>query len=497
MNKQSYEEGIASIIKNYRRLELKKPLDLQHVQRWIQQFEPEEQEIVLKETFHALTRYYINEEKIYNFIDQVLESITKEERIDNIIFANVQKKGHSQKLIYEYIKSKGEFLFERENFEDVSKLYIYIDDGLYSGKRAKEDIGKLVGSLQSGARLNVYYMIAYSNGFNYWSHKIYEQAKERNVTVQFICEKEYLNNREKGFEKYEFLWPDKNCADEIEIVDFEKKLRETEKVCCPYCYMEDNTGVCSSPENNKKLTKIFLKYGIKIANRVAKNRFLPLGFAYPVSFGFGAFSVNEWNIANNCPLVLWWGDINDPEHFPGSWYPLFPRRDNGTFYEEICQREETFLLESNKEILRTVYKLSVDEYRKERNSRKTWSELIRNMDVHELYEERQKSELYQYMNSLDMNAIKMIQTIMYIGREYHSENSEYYYDGFNEEDFEQKEEKLPVSNPDFLFMVWLEDLSNEKGWEEKDVEINQIYSKHLVLHEYFKRAFKILGISTQ
>ena len=40
-----------------------------------------------------------------------------------------------------------------------------------------------------------------------------------------------------------------------------------------------------------------------------------------------------------------------------------------------------------------------------------------------------------------MNAIKMIQTIMYIGREYHSENSEYYYDGFNEEDFEQKEEK--------------------------------------------------------
>lgn len=77
MNKQSYEEGIASIIKNYRRLELKKPLDLQHVQRWIQQFEPEEQEIVLKETFHALTRYYINEEKIYNFIDQVLESISE------------------------------------------------------------------------------------------------------------------------------------------------------------------------------------------------------------------------------------------------------------------------------------------------------------------------------------------------------------------------------------------------------------------------------------
>lgn len=69
-----------------------------------------------------------------------------------------------------------------------------------------------------------------------------------------------------GFEKYEFLWPDKTCAEDSEIESFENKLRETRRMCCPYCYIEDNKGVCSTSENNKKLTKIFLKYGIRIVN---------------------------------------------------------------------------------------------------------------------------------------------------------------------------------------------------------------------------------------
>lgn len=69
-----------------------------------------------------------------------------------------------------------------------------------------------------------------------------------------------------GFEKYEFLWPDKTCAEDSEIKSFANKLRETGTMCCPYCYIEDNKGVCSTSENNKKLTKIFLKYGIRIIN---------------------------------------------------------------------------------------------------------------------------------------------------------------------------------------------------------------------------------------
>ena len=64
MNDQSYIEGIATIIQNYRRTELTKPLDAAHVERWVGQFAPDERSTVLAETFHVLTRYYFKEERI-------------------------------------------------------------------------------------------------------------------------------------------------------------------------------------------------------------------------------------------------------------------------------------------------------------------------------------------------------------------------------------------------------------------------------------------------
>ena len=169
LNDQSYIEGIATIIQNYRRTELTKPLDAAHVERWVGQFAPDERSTVLAETFHVLTRYYFKEERIHNFLERVLERITAEQPADNVVFASIQERGHSQKLIYEYIATKGSFAFQSEKFTDASKLYVYIDDGLYSGGRAKEDLRKLIGLLPQGAHLQVYYLIAYSNGFDYWS----------------------------------------------------------------------------------------------------------------------------------------------------------------------------------------------------------------------------------------------------------------------------------------------------------------------------------------
>lgn len=128
----------------------------------------------------------------------------------------------------------------------------------------------------------------------------------------------YINDRTRESEKYEFLWPDVSSHENEQIAEYERKLKETGKLFYPYCSSAENPGVCSSAETNKQLTAIFLKYGIKIAGRLRRNTFLPLGLGYQLSFGFGAFCANDWNIPNNCLLVLWWGDINDPQSMVGS-----------------------------------------------------------------------------------------------------------------------------------------------------------------------------------
>lgn len=55
----------------------------------------------------------------------------------------------------------------------------------------------------------------------------------------------------------------------------------------------------------------------------------PIDYDFFDSLGFGAMFITYRNIANNCPLALWWGAPNSPEDHPFSkWYPLFPRKSN-------------------------------------------------------------------------------------------------------------------------------------------------------------------------
>ena len=54
-----------------------------------------------------------------------------------------------------------------------------------------------------------------------------------------------------------------------------------------------------------------------------------MGYEYLESFGFGATFISYRNIANNCPLALWWGDPDAPASHPFSkWYPLFSHKAN-------------------------------------------------------------------------------------------------------------------------------------------------------------------------
>jgi len=55
----------------------------------------------------------------------------------------------------------------------------------------------------------------------------------------------------------------------------------------------------------------------------------PLGFEKLESLGFGSLFITYRNIANNCPLALWYGNPDySPPHPLGLWYPLFPRRSS-------------------------------------------------------------------------------------------------------------------------------------------------------------------------
>ena len=112
---------------------------------------------------------------------------------------------------------------------------------------------------------------------------------------------------------------------------------------------------------------------------------------------------------------------------------------------------------------------------------------------------RETSKLLNYLQSLDMDSIKVIQTVMYIGRDYEMEPySDEEMEVFIERQADDPEYQIPekqivVSDSNKVVNEWMNEIKNGTGWESKEIEINQIYGKS-PLDIYLQRAFRILQI---
>ena len=80
--------------------------------------------------------------------------------------------------------------------------------------------------------------------------------------------------------------------------------------------------------------------------------------------------------------------------------------------------------------------------------------------------------LREYLLGLDFEIVKLVQTIMYIGRDKdYPENS--------------TPEQISGYNRSYL---------DEQGWKSKDIEVSQIVGK-APLYDYLKEGFKVLEIN--
>lgn len=501
--------AISTIISSYREGEISKRLDCTHVMKWVNQFEEADRSVILQETFHILTRQFYSRERIENILDGYLEKIRRQyDSFDKIVFVNSQKIGSSQKILYDIIESRlgSDFQRQSSDFIDASKIYLYVDDGFYTGRRAWTDLTALVEELPQDCRLQVFYLFAYSNSFDYRMNIIRSCAAAKGIDFSFECGQVFYNDRNHKAASIDFVWPNETARANREVEDYEKILLETGKAnflyynCVAY---QQEKGMFSSYAAENQVSSAFLKYGIKICNRIAKIKFRPLGFTTPPSFGFGSFAVTAYNISNTAPLVLWWGNLEDNDDSPiGCWYPLFPRRNNEELYTSVERVENAVSIVKCRPILKTVYGLAVEENQmdNERNRSEHGDNRIidlMSLNLEELRERRRQSNLLNYLHSLDFQDLKIVQTVMYLGRDYNiPDYQEYSYDEYDEYEGECRRQmpRFPVSNPDLVLREWLQDFDEMKGWKTKEIEAEQIYQKKSRLPEYLQRAFDILGI---
>ncbi|MBD2139277.1 hypothetical protein H6F32_17265 [Anabaena sp. FACHB-1237] len=343
MNRQNLLESITTTISDYRLGEIP-PMTTDHVDRWVSQFDNDEQLIILAEMNYLLSKYYISKSKAESFITEILTSEiifgkNPSEVIPSFQFLDIQRKGSSQKdllrLANEITMRQYGITINKPYSQPLG--YIYLDDCLFSGITVYYDIERWLDQAIPNTTIYLIFLGRHISGVSYYiDRKLIPLAQRRSVSVNTGSFLKFDNNISSNQEIYECLWSKEIFDDEL-VNNFVKIVNENsaKKSVNPRIFRPDrlpNTETLfSTPEVRNIVESAFLRKGAYITS-LPKNRqpsMRPMGYEYLESLGFGSVFITYRNIANNCPLVLWWGDTSYPSSHPFSkWYPLFPRKVN-------------------------------------------------------------------------------------------------------------------------------------------------------------------------
>ena len=106
MNRETNLAQLANIIKDYRKGEIDYTPDAEHVSKWLSQFSPENQDVILQETLHVFKDWYLSNEYVDEKVDRIPQYLQKKYNYptihsvcNSVSFLNLQKDGDSQHTI--------------------------------------------------------------------------------------------------------------------------------------------------------------------------------------------------------------------------------------------------------------------------------------------------------------------------------------------------------------------------------------------------------------
>jgi len=333
--REHHIQSIANTIKDYKVGKIA-PIG-EHVEKWINQFNPEDQLIVLAEIDNLLRRFYYSKERTKKSIREDFLSNFEPDTLKKFNFLRIQEDGESQA---ELLKIIDEILQEHYNFTihecGGSNVFVYIDDGIFTGNRLHHDVVPWIEKdAPHGCKLSIYHIASHKRGLEYASGRINIVAQKKQIDVRYRRTL-VIDNQMENSSAIEFLWPKELVNYDEEVSKYCNQLKEecVEKGWEPRLFrnpqIPNQETLFSSSEARDCVEKSFLKVGARIVMSACNpaQSLRPLGFEKLPSLGLGSLFVTYRNVPNNCPLALWWGESErfGPNHPLGLWYPLFPRK---------------------------------------------------------------------------------------------------------------------------------------------------------------------------
>lgn len=319
----------------------------EHINYWIDQFKESDQIPILKEMKYILENDYVSKVKAAEFIESILTdsrvNLNFKTDFNSIKFLDIQRKGSSQKELLELVNeiAGDRFGIDIEECGSTPVKYIYVDDCLFSGNTVFYDIDNWVKTEDiSNTEIIFFFLGVYSFGEHYLTKRLKPLLNKRNIKFT-IWRLKTFENRPWKPDAYQCCWPDaitNNKALDVyieELKDFCEDKGWEPRLFHPGSSQFDEK-LFSSLDNRLIVEKAFLEAGLQIRGfcKFPKRTMRPLGYENLESLGFGSMFITYRNIANNCPLALWWGGPNEQPPLD-KWYPLFPRKVNESATQSV------------------------------------------------------------------------------------------------------------------------------------------------------------------
>lgn len=303
--------SIADRIKDYRDGKFAVPTMVHHVNRWIDQFDPEVQVPILCELDYVFAQTYVSKLIMRQFLTDTIDRFSYK-FWQSARILDIQKTGKSQSKIVELV---GEIILKKYGIrlaggESKKGDIVYFDDAVFTGNRVNDDLKNMFERSRNETRLHIIVYAIHAHA----KEKIKNRFAHVNVNVLYkLCfENRYICNPKNG----ELVPTDVLRPSEI------AERKQSERKSC----------IFSDIEGRQLLENEFLRKGKEILEFPSKPDPLlkPLGYSNRYNnrgLGFGSLLVTHRSCPNTCPLAFWWGNHSPTHPFDPlrCWYPLFPR----------------------------------------------------------------------------------------------------------------------------------------------------------------------------
>ena len=305
-------------------------MTINHVNRWISQFELNDRRFVLEETDRLMGVGYFSESDYRRVVSGIATDEENESFFRTAAFLNIQNQGTSQLEFLHLLQQDCV-----EDFDVVTRMtqpsrvnsfreFIYVDDVSFSGSKAINDLSWFI---EHFGLQNITIFVYFLGGHTYATWKIKDQLErkfvDRNISVavgggEFV----FVENQLRNSSYSEVLWPK---AQSVSVPQW-----AAGQINYLGAYRNGYVANNFFPDEQRRdrFEAILTKVGFDILGHSQNPSpvIKPLGFSTFNGVGFGGTIFTYRNCPNNTPLAYWWGTyLRTRNRALDCWYPLMKR----------------------------------------------------------------------------------------------------------------------------------------------------------------------------